>query len=201
MGVTQVGDWAQAARFLQATSTRTTTAMHKAALQEAHLFRKQIVEGLASQAPAGKGFLPLSQNTIARRKFTRGGGATPTKALIYRGDLRNSITVQEKGKGDEIFVGVLRQAKTKDGKSMVNIAEINEFGSKVIHITMTPKMRRFLFAMFRKAKLIGHGDPRVSTGVISFRIPPRPFFRPVFEKLSPGAGKRFWSRVMREVMA
>jgi hypothetical protein len=63
---------------------------------------------------------------------------------------------------------------------------------------MTPKMRRFLFAMLRKAGI----EPTSSgggKGVVVIRIPPRPFLRPAFESFSKGVQKRFLRRIARSM--
>jgi hypothetical protein len=53
----------------------------------------------------------------------RGG----SKALLVHGDLRNAIAVIVQG--DEAFVGVPRKARGKDGKSVVDVAQVQEFGA------------------------------------------------------------------------
>jgi hypothetical protein len=166
-------------------------AIATAVRQEAQLLRKQIVEGITSQAPGGQAFAPLAATTIAARKLRGFGG---TKALLRRGDLRNSITVI--AEGDEAFVGVSRKARGKGGSPLANIAEMNEFGAGPFIVPMTPRMRRFLFAMLRKAGITpggGHGGG--GAGAVVVRIPPRPFLRPAFEAFKNGAQQRFLRRV------
>ena len=190
MSVGRSGDWALARRLLAAGPTRLKGAIATAVRQEAQLLRKQIVEGITNQAPGGKPFAPLAPTTLAARRLRGFGG---TKALLRRGDLRNSITVIVEG--DEAFVGVSRKARGKGGSSLANVAEIHEFGAGPFIVPMTPRMRRFLFAMLRKAGITpgsGHGG---GTGAVVVRIPPRPFLRPAFEALKNGAQRRFLRRV------
>jgi len=68
------------------------------------------------------------------------------KALLRRADLRNAISVTVRGLS--AFVGVPR--KTVHGKSLADIAKMNEFGFGPIVIVVTEAMRRFLFALFRE---------------------------------------------------
>ena len=191
MSVGRSGDWALARRLLASGPARLKGAIATAVRQEAQLLRKQIVEGITSQAPGGQAFAPLAATTIAARKLRGFGG---TKALLRRGDLRNSITVI--AEGDEAFVGVSRKARGKGGSPLANIAEMNEFGAGPFIVPMTPRMRRFLFAMLRKAGITpgsGHGSAGADAVVV--RIPPRPFLRPAFEAFKNGAQQRFLRRV------
>lgn len=191
MGVARTGDWALARRILAGGGARLRGAIGTAIRQEAHSLRKQVVEGITSQAPGGKPIAPLAATTIAARQFKGFGG---TKALIRRGDLRNSISAVVEG--DEAFVGVLRKARGKGGASLANVAEIQEFGAGPFVIPMTPKMRRFLFALLRKAGVTPSSSGR-GKGVVVVRIPPRPFLRPAFEAFKKGVQKRFLERVAR----
>jgi phage gpG-like protein len=190
MTVRKTGDWAKAASLLRSGPLKIRGAIGMALRQEAQLLRKEIVQGITRQAPGGEPFQPLSPLTIAARKLAGFGG---TKALMRRGDLRNSISVVVKE--HEAFVGILRKAKGKDGRSLVNLAEVHEYGKGPIIIPMTPAMRRYLFLLLKRAgvtKKTGRGK-----GVVVTSIPARPFLRPAFDKFSRGARKRFLSRVAR----
>jgi phage gpG-like protein len=174
----KVGAWVAARKVLATASTRAKQAAKKAILQEAHFFRGKIVEGIREQAPGGQRFKPLAPMTLALRRFM---GFKGTKALIRRGDLRNSITVHQTG--NTVFVGVLKTATNRDGKSLVNIGAVHEFGSKPIVIRVTPAMRRFLHMVARKEGLpASGGSGGGGSGVIVLRIPKRPFLQPVFDK-------------------
>jgi hypothetical protein len=192
------GDWVKASRILGAAPMKIRVALDRAVLQEAHFFRRKVVEGFREQAPGGKQFKPLSETTLAIRRFKGFGG---TKALIVTGDLRNSISVIKKMTtfGAEAFVGVLRSARGKGGRKLINIAEVHEFGSRPIMIPVTPAMRKFLMAAFSASGLTGGGGGGggFRRGIIIVKIPARPFIRPVIEKYfdGPKAAARFHARV------
>ena len=192
MAVSRTGDWARARRLLTAAPQRLQAAIGTAVRQEAHALRNEIVQGLTRQAPGGEPLKPPSPLTIAARELEGFGG---TKALIVRGDLRNSITVIVQG--DEAFIGVSRSARSKDGASMVDLAKLHEFGGPPVIIPMTPKMRRFLFALLRQAGKEPTGGG--GRGVIVVQVPARPFLRPAFDKFREGASRRFLERVAREL--
>ena len=192
MAVSRTGDWARARRLLTAAPQRLQAAIGTAVRQEAHALRNEIVQGLTRQAPGGEPLKPPSPLTIAARELEGFGG---TKALIVRGDLRNSITVFVQG--DEAFIGVSRSARSKDGASMVDLAKLHEFGGPPVIIPITPKMRRFLFALLRQAGKEPTGGS--GRGVIVVQVPARPFLRPAFDKFREGASRRFLERVAREL--
>ena len=192
MAVSRTGDWARARRLLTAAPQRLQAAIGTAVRQEAHTLRNEIVQGLTNQSPGGEPLKPPSPLTIAARQLEDFGGS---KALIVRGDLRNSITVIVQG--DEAFIGVSRSARSKDGASMVDLAKLHEFGGPPVIIPITPKMRRFLFALLRKAGKEPTGGG--GRGVIVVQVPARPFLRPAFDKFREGASRRFLERVAREL--
>jgi hypothetical protein len=192
--ITRVGDWKDAARILACGGKRLQSAVDRAVLQEAQFFRTKIVEGIREQAPGGQPFKPLAPTTLAIRRFR---GFKGTKALLVRGDLRNSIVVVRKPDG--VFVGVLRTAKGREGQPLVNVAAVHEFGSRPIVVKLTPKARRFLHAAFRAAGL-DRPSGGASTGIAVIRVPARPFLAPVFEKYGTDpeqVSKRFLDRVAR----
>lgn len=193
--VTKVGQWPLARRIL-AGGRRVKDAIGKAVLQEAQFFRTKIVEGLREQAPGGKPFAPLAPTTLAIRRFR---GFKGTKALMVRGDLRNSIAVVKHQGG--VFVGVLRTARSTGGQSLVNVAAVHEFGSRPIVLKLTPKVRRFLYAAFRAAGLDSPVSDRPGTGIAVIKVPARPFLRPVFEKYAEAedVSRRFLERVARNL--
>lgn len=175
--VSQFGEWRKAITSLTFSSQHLKRGIQKSLLQDGHYLRKQIVTGMRKQAPAGKQYKPLAPTTIAVRRFR---GFRGQKALIRRGDLRNSIQVKKQR--EAVFVGALRSARSQDGRSMANIARVHEFGSKPIAIKITPKMRRFLFAAFKTKATRGVGG--AGGGVVIVKVPARPTFTPVFDKLA-----------------
>lgn len=80
---------------------------------------------------------------------------------------------------------------------MADIAKRNEFGGPPVIIPITPKIRRFLFALLRKAGKEPTGGS--GRGVIVVQVPARPFLRPVFDKFREGTSKRFLDRVAKEL--
>lgn len=185
----KVGDWDKLSNLFGKIPTALERATNKAIKKEAHFLRTKIVDGIKDQAPGGKQFLPLAVTTLAVRKFQ---GFNGTKALIKTGDLRNSIQVIDAPEG--VFIGVHRNAKGKNGKTMIDIATLHEQGSGPIVIQVTAKMRRFLMAAFRKAGL--NGPYGSGTGIMVMKIPARPFIGPVFEKFS---GQGSMERIQKEM--
>lgn len=100
--------------------------------------------------------------------------------MLVQGDLRNSVTVIKDG--DRVLVGVLRTARSRAGKSLMDIAALHEHGSRPIVMRLTPKARAFLHAAFRRAGLDGPSSGPPSTGIAVVQVPARPFLAPVFEK-------------------
>lgn len=188
MSVRKTGGWAAARRILRGGPARFKGAVGTALRQEAQLLRKGIVQGITQQAPGGEALTPPSPLTLAARKMKGRGG---TKALLVQGDLRNSITALVKG--DEAFVGVSRKARTRGGRALVDVAQVQEFGKGPIIVPMTPAMRRFLFALLRKAGQEPRGGS--GKGVVILHVPARPFLRPAFKRFSQGAQARFLARV------
>jgi len=195
--INRIGEWNAAARILGTGPGRIRGAIHNAITSEAHLFRREAVKGLRTQAPGGKKFKPLAKSTLVSRRMK---GFSGSKALIVRGDLRNSIkvVVKTQSSGTEAFVGVLRKARSKNGKSLYDIAKLNEFGSRPIVIQITPAMAKFLAVLFKKmgsGKTSGLGGK----GYIVIKIPARPFIRPIAEAhfSTQEAAERFQAKVAR----
>ena len=69
--VRKTGDWALARRLLAGGPVKLKAAVATAVRQEAHLLRKEIVQGITKQAPGGESFKPLSSLTLAARHFRR----------------------------------------------------------------------------------------------------------------------------------
>ncbi|MBI5547614.1 MAG: phage virion morphogenesis protein [Deltaproteobacteria bacterium] len=196
MKIKRTGDWDLARRLVARAPKRLKEATDKAVLQEAQFFRTKIVEGIREQAPGGQAFKPLAPTTLAIRRFR---GFKGTKALLVRGDLRNSIAVVKEG--TRVFVGVLRTAKSKAGQPLANVAAVHEYGSRPIVVRLTPKARRFLHAAFRRTGLDAPASGRPSIGIAIIRVPARPFLAPVFARHGkPGdVSQRFLERVARNL--
>ena len=191
MAISRTGDWARARELLSNTSGRLKGAVERAMKQEAHALRNEVVSGLTAQAPGGEPIRPPAPLTLAARQLEGFGG---TKSLLVRGDLRNAISVI--ADGDEVFIGVLRSAKSSTGESLADIAQIQEFGGPPVIIPITSKMRRYLAVLLKRA-----GTPRVSgsgRGVVVTQVPARPFLRPAFDKFRAGAARCLLERIARE---
>lgn len=188
----RTGDWARARRKLAASPKRLQAAIEISLKQEAHVLRNEIVQGITRQAPGDEPIRPLSPLTFAAREMA---GFRGTKALLVRADLRNSITVIVRD--GEAFVGVPRSARSKVGKQLVDIAQLHEFGGPPVVIPMTPKMRRFLFALLRRAGRKPTGGS--GRGVIVTQVPARPFLRPAFNKYRREARNRFLKRIAKQL--
>jgi hypothetical protein len=162
-----VGDWKRALDATQPTAfeRRLRAAIMRATYQEAAWARRQIVEGIKSQAPGGQAFKPHSGLTLLARRLQRFRGS---KILIRSGELIKSVVVEPNGPSMACFVGLKRSARSRDGKRLANLGEIHEYGKK---IAVTPKMRAYFRAVF-------HVSLKPSTRYIV--IPARPFLRPVF---------------------
>ena len=122
--VTKTGDWRRARALLAAGPLRLRAAIGLALRQEAEALRREIEPALARQAPGGAPLAPPKETTLAARRLKGFGGS---KSLIVRADLRNGIASTVRG--DEAFVGVPRTARGKDGQSLANVAEIQEFAT------------------------------------------------------------------------
>lgn len=192
MTVRRTGEWAQARRLLGGAPERLRSAMGIALRQEAQALRNEVVRGLTQQAPGGQTLRPPAPLTLAARTLSGFGG---TKSLLVRGDLRNAIAVVIAG--DEAFIGVPRSARAANGESLADLARLHEFGGPPVIIPITPKMRRYLAALLRKAGKAPTGGS--GRGVVVVQVPARPFLRPAFEVFRVGAGRRFLARVAEQL--
>ena len=179
------GDWRQASRSLAQARARMTHSIDTATRQEAEEARKQVLEGIRNQAPAGEEFLPLSRLTRALR---RARGFRGTKALIRTAALMNAVTVSRAGRG-RYFIGVKRGARGRKNEPLVNIALIHEEG-KTFVIRVTPKMKRYIMSALRRAGLLSKrrkdgqgGESGFSRGYMVVHIRARPFIGPVIRKI------------------
>lgn len=194
MGIRKVGDWKRAMSGLDLLRRRSHSAVHRALLQEAHRLRNLAIQGLTRQAPGGKAIRPVSELTLASRRLRRIFG---TKALIVQADLRNSIVV--KGGNGRVFVGVLRTARSGEGRPLFDVASVQEFGSGPIIIPLTPRMRRFLHRILREAGTPAARSRVSGAKVVVTQVPPRPFLRPAYGVFTRQTALRFRERFLREI--
>lgn len=203
-----IGDWSKAGAILGDVA-KVKAAIDWAVMQEAQQARRDIVKGITAQAPGGQQFAALSAITLALRKAKGFGGK---KTLIVTSGLRNSITVKRFGLG-RAFVGVMRGARSKDGRELFNVARIHENGGTVV-IRVTPKMKRYLMMQLRKSgfgvkagrdkrgKFTKGSAGQISSGVLVIHIKARPFIRPVIERIESKPAemkKRLTQRISRKL--
>ncbi len=192
MTTRRTGDWDRARSLLATGPARLRGALGALLEQEAQTLRGQIVEGLKNQAPGGKALPPLAATTLAARRMVGAGGS---KALLRRGTLPEAIVVRLSGL--EAFVGVSGGASAGGGKSAADLAKLHEFGAGPFVVRLSPKARRFLFAMLRQSGQERGGSEGGGRGVAVIRIPPRPFLRPAFEAYRKGIRGRIALQVAR----
>jgi hypothetical protein len=192
MTARRIGDWDRARSLLAAGPARLRGALGALLEQEAQTLRGQIVEGLKNQAPGGKALPPLAATTLAARRMVGAGGS---KALLRRGTLPEAIVVRLSGL--EAFVGVSGGAGAGGGKSAADLAKLHEFGAGPFVVRLSPKARRFLFAMLRQSGQERGGSEGGGRGVAVIRIPPRPFLRPAFEAYRKGIRGRIALQMAR----
>lgn len=187
IGVRLIGDWAKATKSLEHLEDRFARAAEQAVAKEAQMARMHIVKNITSGgAHADKPFAPLSSMTLAIRAFKGFGGGKP---LIVSGALLGAVTVSKIGKAT--FVGIKRAGGKGGG---VNFAELHEFGGGPWTRPMTDKQRRFLHAALKNA---GPAPTGPGGGVLTIRIPARPYIGPVADKFlkQPDVKRRFWANV------
>lgn len=193
MSVRLTGDWRRARSLLTGSATKLRRGMEAAVREEAKRARAEVVRGIRKQAPGGKRLDQPSPLTLASRQLEgmRGRGA-----LQASGELLKAITYVARGL--DAFVGLKRSARGSDGRSLAEIADVQEHGSAPIAIPMTPAMRRFLSVL--RARGGGGGDGTGGgTGVVVVTVPPRPFLKPSFEAAVRGARRRLAAHVSRRL--
>lgn len=193
--IKRTGDWKRVGDILGNLGMNAARAFELATAQEAHFFERKLKEGMQSGAPGGRPYAPLSPLTLAIRKFEGFNGKKP---LIHSGAMLRSIHVVKRGA--LYFVGIDRGAKTDDGESVMDIAELHENGASFA-MEVTPAARRFLAMVMRDAGLIGQGSSGGGGGaqIAVVHIPARPTFGPVMEMYGKPdeVRQRFEDRVLR----
>ncbi|MCP4568956.1 MAG: hypothetical protein GY841_15380 [FCB group bacterium] len=154
---------------------------------EAFRLSNGIKTGLIEQRPGGKQIRPLKRSTILLRGIRTGGGKPGTKALIHSGAMVNSVTAKRRNRF-HYTAGVHRNARSKDGKSLSNIAAIHEGGTKTYTVTVTEKMRRFSFVLMKFGIL--RAPWRIGQQ-LKRKIEARPWLGPAHEEWEKEADYRF----------
>ncbi|MDD5542888.1 MAG: hypothetical protein PHX83_06905 [Acidobacteriia bacterium] len=190
----------EAERSIAGAAKRMNSTVIRSVAEEAQLLRKMIVKGLRDQAPGGDRILPLSPMTIAMRKLPRKGAKRgrrgSTKALIYNGDLIGGVNAK---KQQPVWwtVGVHREERSKDGKSLADIAIIQEKGTRAYVITVTPKMHRFSIFLMMQGVLKA---PWPVGKTLRCKIPARPFLEPTYVEWGQEAESRFSKRIENGIL-
>ena len=196
-GVEKFGDHALVASLLRTLPADLEEVVEIALKQEGLWAVSRIKEGIVAQAPGGQAFTPLKPSTLALRQQQ---GFSGTKALIVHGDLLNSVvSIYSKG---VVFVGIARTARGKDGKELINVAAIHEFGAGPKFVAWaSERQRRFVMALMEKAGMLGNPTTaRAGGGGYLLFIPARPYIRPTFKKFYGNereASERFVGRIKK----
>lgn len=189
----RTGDWKKAGDILGNLGMNAGRAFDQAAMREAHFFERKLKEGIQSGAPGGHVYRPLSPLSLAIRKFE---GFKGKKPLIQSGAMLRSIHVVKRG--GLYFVGIDRSAKTEDGESLMDIAQLHEEGASFT-VEVTPAARKFLAMVMKEAGLGSGGGGGGGATIAVIRIPARPTFGPIMEMWGKpeDVKKRFEDRVLR----
>jgi hypothetical protein len=196
MRVTKTGQWQQANGTFDAAATGMASAINAAVTLEAHRARRECIQGISSGAPGGKKFTPLKETTKAVRRATR--GTKKPLPMQETGEYKRAIVVESIPSEMVAFCGILRRAKTADGKSLANVAEVHEFGAGPFGVPITDKSRRFFFWAMAQG---GLAVDQESSGAAAFviTIPARPVFGPVWDKMRSGSKKRIQAAIQQRL--
>jgi phage gpG-like protein len=167
IGVRLTGQWKEAVNGFSAYARNLEKAAQRAVGKEAHYFASEIRDGIRTQRSAKEArppWPPLADSTIA----AKGSSAM----LINIGTMMNSIIAEKVAKW-RWLVGVKRGAKTKDGRNLVNIAAVHEFGG---------------------------GTRSSRSGGTTVSIPRRQVIAPVVTRLARDLEARLWERFEKEIM-
>lgn len=160
MSVQKYGDWGKALEIMRGIEAKYDRAVTRGLNRVGVYVRDKIKRGIRDQAPGGKQFAPLHPATIAAKGSS--------KALINNGDMVGAITYKITSP-EQVFVGLLRTAKNKQGEELANLGHIHEYGRIV---KVTPKMRGYLGAVL---------GIHLKPDTIAITIPARPFLQPVLD--------------------
>jgi len=208
LGVTKFGPWLKTQNILKANMRPVYRALGAAWRVEAQRLKDQLGKGIQSQAPGGQAFKPLSPTTLAVRRFL---GFRGTKALLWHRNLLRAIKVTPSGRSGssnyQVFVGIHSSARDPQGKSLYVIGLTHENGRRLVAVRLTPKLCRFLgavFASMNKGASTGVDRPWWLTkskgrGVLMISIPARPVFRPIWGKYGKETGARIVASVQADL--
>lgn len=182
--------WKKGIAQVRKFAAESVVASDRAIRDEAFLMSRVINKSFVTKG-FGVGWDRLSSLTITLRRKAQeiDENATSTKGtkpLFRTGQLRRSITV-EKLSVQKYRVGVDKNAKTDDGKKIVDIAAVHEFG---VTFPVDDKVRRWFMFLFLK----GITSAPLTKSKTEITIPKRPFLKPAIDKFIPGFTARFARR-------
>lgn len=128
------GPWKELEDDLRGIGARLTANLQLTTAQNAEIVRKSLVKHIQNQDLHWAKLNPRYLESKRRRRLS-------TAILIATSEFMQSITTQISSDKLSAFVGVLRNAKRKDGEPGVLIAELHEFGSKARNIPARPLFR------------------------------------------------------------
>lgn len=128
------GQWKELEDDLRGIGARLTANLQLTTAQNAEIVRKSLVKHIQNQDLHWAKLNPRYLESKRRRRLS-------TAILIATSEFMQSITTQMSSDKLSAFVGVLRNAKRKDGEPGVLIAELHEFGSKARNIPARPLFR------------------------------------------------------------
>lgn len=207
------GDWDNFARHIGTLEQRLIARIRRITAKAARELAKDWKLGIKTKQFGLEANKPL---TIEAK-----GSSTP---LIQHGDLIGSIKPHKVSiDGDIWFVGILKNAKTSDGDSLVDIANVLEHGSdgpirpkngKYLAIPVTYKAQRAGSPLNYPGHLIFLNNPMTEGAVfVDFEeeevqyvlltevtIPPRPAKREAAKSFGPKLQKMYADGIREEVM-
>lgn len=166
IGVRLTGQWREAVSGFASYARNLEAAAQRAVGKEAHHFASEIRDGIRTQRSAREArppWPPLADSTIAAKGSS--------KMLIDTGTMMRAIIAEKVAKW-RWLVGVKRGAKTKDGRDLVNVAAVHEFGG-------------------------GARSSRSGGTVVT--VPARQFIAPVVTRLARDLEARLWERFDKEI--
>ncbi len=199
MGVRLVGEWKIAQQAMNELPQRVRMATELSATSvmrgtESWIQQAYRGEG-APSAFARRGWSQPrpAKITLAARRFRKENPSSSTISL--RDTNKIATAVKAKRKSRTQFVVRLTPRRSRTGRLYTLIAEDLEFGREFT-FEMSPKMRRFLHWLYRKAGIERTEPKKGQQGVIRVVIPPRPIWGPAGEALAqnafvPGGGGKF----------
>lgn len=210
--MTMYGDWNKFSRHIATLDVRLEKRIRRITMKAARMLARDWKLGIKTKQFGLEANKPL---TIEAK-----GSSTP---LIDHGDLIGSIKPHKVSlDGDTWFVGILKNAKTSDGESLVDIANFLEHGSdgpikpkkKYLAIPVTKRASRLGSPLNYDGKLVFLNNPATPGAVLydfeadevayvllkEMTVPPRPAKREATKNFGPKLQKMYADGIREEVM-